>query len=296
MMKKTQALLLCLALLCVSACAMADVPARDRAGNAIAVPQTVQTIVSLAPSITRVIVDLGMGDRLVAVDMYSVGIEGLPEDLPALDAMAPDAERLIALMPDIVLASGMSLVGEGDALNMLTDLGVCVAYIPSSNSIAGIMDDILFIGQAVGNEEGSLALCDAMTAAIDALRAEASEPVPVYFEIGSMPALYSFGSDTFLDEMITLLGGRNIFGDKQGWLSVADESVIALSPAIIFTNEDWNPNAVQDIISRPGWESVDAVTKGKVFLIDGNASSQPNHRIVLALEEMAKAFDNNAIR
>jgi len=295
-MKKTQALLLCLALLCVSACAMADVPARDRAGNAIAVPQTVQTIVSLAPSITRVIVDLGMGDRLVAVDMYSVGIEGLPEDLPALDAMAPDAERLIALMPDIVLASGMSLVGEGDALNMLTDLGVCVAYIPSSNSIAGIMDDILFIGQAVGNEEGSLALCDAMTAAIDALRAEASEPVPVYFEIGSMPALYSFGSDTFLDEMITLLGGRNIFGDKQGWLSVADESVIALSPAIIFTNEDWNPNAVQDIISRPGWESVDAVTKGKVFLIDGNASSQPNHRIVLALEEMAKAFDNNAIR
>ena len=292
MMKKMCALSLALVMLGICACGLADTPAQDRAGNAIALPENPRTIVSLAPSVTQLIVDLGLGEKLVAIDLYSVGIEGLPPQLDVLDAMTPDSERLLALAPDIILAGGFSMYGEGESvLKMLAEMGCCVAFIPSSDSIAGILEDILFVGQAVGNEAGAQALCDTLTDTIGTLSVKGGEPVPVYFEVGSSPALYSFGGDTFLDEMITLLGGRNIFGDRRSWLSIADEYVIAANPAIIFTNEDWNPTAVQDILSRPGWESVDAVANGKVYLIDANASSQPNHRIVQALTEMAKAFE-----
>lgn len=290
MRKSWLSMLLALCLLLACAPAVAQTPAEDRAGNAIALPETVQTIVSLAPSITQVITDLGMADKLVAVDTYSAYLEGVPEGLPAFDMMVPDMEQLIALAPDVVLVSGMSLLEGEDPFAKLAEMGVCVAYVPSSASIDGILADTLFIGQVIGDEAGAQALNDALTNAIETYRVETDTPVPVYFEIGAEPQLYSFGTDTFLNEMIELLGGRNIFDDQEGWIVASEEAVLAADPAVIFTNEGWKDAPVEDILAREGWADIAAVANGKVFEIDGDASSQPNHRIVIALEEMAEAL------
>lgn len=290
MQKRFTTWLLVLVLALSAIPALAEMPAQDRAGNALALPGTVERVISLAPSITQVILDIDKGDLLIAVDTYSAGTQGLPEGLPAFDMMAPDLEQMIALTPDLVFVSGMSLSGGDDPFAKLADLGIAVAYIPSSGSIDGIMADTLFIGQALGNEEGAQALNDTLAQAIDAVRAQADTPTPVYFEIGSTGTLYTFGSDTFLNEMIEILGGRNVFADQASWLAVSDEAVLAAAPQIIFTNEDWKEDAVADILVREGWDSIPAVQDGKVFLIGGDVSSQPNHRIVYALEEMAKAF------
>lgn len=287
-MKRTvTAWILALVLLLVCLPALADMPTEDRAGNPIELPAQVETIISLAPSITRVIVDIGMAEKLVAVDSYSAAIEGVPEGLPAFEMMTPDMEQIIAIAPDLVLVSGMSLSGGNDPFTVLPENGICVAYIPSSGSIAAILEDTLFIGRVTGNEAAAQGLNDALEGAIERLRAQTDEPVPVFFEI-SFP--YSLGSGTFLNEMIEILGGVNIFADQEGWITVSDEAVIAAAPEIIFTNADWAEDAVAEILARDGWESIPAVKNEKVFLIEGDASSQPNHRIVLALEEMGKAF------
>ncbi|MDL2318296.1 ABC transporter substrate-binding protein [Eubacteriales bacterium OttesenSCG-928-A19] len=290
MMKRLMGLGLAVWMLLAGALALAEMPTEDRAGNPIALPETVETVVSLSPSTTEVIVDLGMADKLVGVDTYSADVAGIPEGIALFDMMTPDMERMVELSPDAVLVTGMVLVEGGDPFERLADMGICIAYIPSSTSIEGILEDNLFIGRAVGNETGARALNATLTDAIDALRVETDAPVPVYFEIGSMPQLYSFGSGTFLDEMIGLLGGRNIFADQQGWVSVSEEAVIAADPQVIFTNESWNPDAVQAVLDRPGWADVDAVRNGRVYLIDANLSSRPNHRIVGALQAMAEAF------
>ncbi|HIQ62125.1 MAG: ABC transporter substrate-binding protein [Christensenellales bacterium] len=291
-MKKTvTAWILALVLLCVGAFALAEEPVvQDRAGNPITLPETVERVVSLAPSITQVIADLGLGDTLVAVDQYSQGIEGVPEDVLTFDIMTPDAEQIIALDPDLVLLSGMTLSDGSDPLAQLTELGICVAYVPSSESIDAILEDNLFIGEILGNPEGAQALNDRLTEAIEALRVETETPRRVYFEISPAPYLYSFGTGTFLNEMIALLGGVNIFADQTGWLSVSEEAVIAADPEIIFTSAEWAEDPVGEILARDGWADVTAVREGAVYLIDEDAASQPNHRIVLALEEMAEAF------
>lgn len=274
-------------LLCAGMSAVAETPVQDRAGNAIVVPEQVDSIIALAPSITQVLVDIGVADKLVAVDTYSADSKELPGGLPAFDMMAPDMEQMVALEPDLVLVSGMSLSDGSDPFTVLTDAGVCVAYVPSSSSIEGILEDTMFIGMLVGKEDEAQALNDTLTEGIEALRIKTDEPVPVFFEI-SFP--YTFGSGTFLNEMIELLGGINIFAEETSWITVSDEAVIAAAPEIIFTNADWNPAAAEEILARPGWESIPAVEKGKVFLINGDTSSQPNHRIIYALEEMAEAF------
>ncbi len=281
---------LAIALILMSGLAVADVPTMDRAGNPIVCPEKVERIVSLAPSITQVLMDLGMTDKLVAVDTYSSGSTGVPKTLPAFDIMAPDMEHIVALSPDLVLVSGMMLVSGENQLSKLPELGICVACIPSSESIEGILKDTLFIGELAGDKERAKALNDELVKAIDTLKAGTDEPVRVYFEIGSTPGLYSFGSETFLNEIVELLGGKNIFSDQKSWLSVSDESVVAADPQIIFTNENWNPDAVASIVSRPGWDVVSAVKNGNVYMIDADSSSQPNHRILLALTQMSEAM------
>lgn len=290
MKKVVSAWILTLVLLCTGVMALAEMPTLDRAGNPFVMPEKVETIASLAPSVTQVLIDLGVADKIIAVDTYSVGTKGLDETLPAFEMMAPDMEQMIALSPDIVFVTGMSLSEGTDPFTSLTDVGITVAYIPSSDSIEGIMADNLFIGQVVGNEEDAMALNGKLSTAIETLRVQTDAPVPVYFEISPAPYLYSFGNGTFLNEMIELLGGKNIFADQESWLSVSEEAVIAAEPEIIFTNVDWEEDAVANILAREGWESVPAVENGRVYLIDADASSQPNHRIVYALEEMAEAL------
>lgn len=293
-MKKTMAWILVLLVACMGATACAQTlevapPTVDRAGNPIEVPAQVERLIVLAPSITQVVLDIGLGDKLVAVDTNSVYSADVPEDLPALDMLAPDMESMLALSPDLVLINSMSLYEGSDALDTLHASGVCVVTIPSSDSIEGILEDTLFIGQVLGREAEAKALNATLEEAIERYRVKADSPVAVYFEI-DYP--YTFGSGTFLNEMIEIIGGKNIFADQQGWISVSDESVIAAEPTVIFTNADWNPEAVSGILARDGWQTIPAVANEDVYLIDSNTSSQPNHRILLALEQMAEALEN----
>ncbi len=293
MRKQVSAWILVLVLFCFQGCALAEKPMVDRAGSPISVPDEIQTIVSLAPSVTQVVVDLGMADKLVAVDTYSQGMQGVPADLPGFDMMALDAEQLLALAADVVFVSGMTLVDDAETLAKLTDMGVQIVLIPSSDSIEGILQDNLFIGEVLGDAEGAAALNAPLVAAIEALTARKGEPLKVYFEISPSPYLYSFGTGVFLNEMIELAGGVNILADLNSWLSISEEAVIAANPDVIFTNVNWEPNAVEEILGRKGWENVGAIQKGQVYLIDADASSQPNHRIVYALNEMTESVEKS---
>ena len=279
-----------LALMLASA-TLAEAPTEDRAGNAIALPAEINSIVSLAPATTQIIESLGLTDKLVGVDTQSpLYVAGLDE-LPQFDMMAPDIEQIAALEPDIVFASGISYL-DGDPFAALEDMGICVVDIPSSTSIAAVGEDVLFTAQCLGMADEGQALVDEMNATIDeiaAIGATIEDKKTVLFEISALPSIYSFGTGTFLDEMIALIGAENAFGDQEGWIAVAEEDAVASNPDVILTSVNYIDDPVGEILGRAGWESVTAVANGDVYYIDNGASSLPNHHIVDALIEMAVA-------
>ena len=292
-MKKTLRMLsavLALALL-LTVTAFAEVPAEDRAGNAIAVPAEVNRIISLAPSTTQVLEALGLTDRLVAVDTQTpMYVEGTSE-LPQFDMMAPDVEQIAALEPDVVFTSGMSYLDD-NPFAALTEMGVCVIEIPSSESIAAVEEDIAFIAACLGKDAEGQAIVDEMQAKIDelaAIGAAIEDRKTVLFEISALPYIYRFGAGTFLDEMITLIGAENVMGDQAGWLAVNEEDAVAANPDVILTNVNYIEDSVGEILSRAGWDTVTAVVNQDVHYIDNGASSLPNQHIVDAMIEMAVA-------
>ena len=273
---------------------VSTLPTTDRSGAAVTIPENIETIVTLAPSLSQTVVDLGLGDKIIGYDLNSVGLDGLPADVPTFDTVNPDVEALVALAPDVLLVSSLSLYDQEAPYQPLIDAGVCVLCVPTAESIADVKDDIIFLAAALGARERGAGILQQMSSDLAAI-ADAAAIIPdeerrsVYFEISAAPYLYSTGSGTYLHELIELIGADNILADTDGWCSVEAESVVAADPDVILTNVNYIDDPTGEIMARDGWSGLTAVASGEVYYIDNMASSLPNENIVTAARQMAAA-------
>lgn len=275
-----------------------EIPAKDRSGNDIKVPAEVDTIVSFSPSTTRILIDLGLALKIVAVDTNSMTYKDyLPSGVKTFDMMNPDNEAIAALKPDIVFTSGISAAGGTSPFKSLVDAGICVADIPSTTSVTGIGEDIKFIGNCTGKGIEAAALTAAMDASF-ALMSKACESIPedkhktVLFMLNiptsDSPSIYTFGSDTYLDEMLTKISAKNVCASQKGWVTISIEDAIAMNPDVILTTADYVADPVKEIKSLKGWENVKAVKNGEIFKVDTDLAMQPNNHVVDAALEWIK--------
>jgi len=257
----------------------------DRIGMEVSLPAEINTIVAIAPSISEIIIALGLGDSIVAADNNFV--EGLNPSLKVLDMFGLDLEHIISLNPDLVVATDM-IMFAGDPLQAIRDLGIAVAYIPSSDSIEGVKEDIRFLAQVLGvpaRGDEIIAEMAAEIASIQAIVQNITDRRTVYFEISASP--FTFGSDTFLHELVDLAGGINIFEDMVGWFSPSIEEVLVREPDVILTSTNYIDNPIGEILNRSGWGVLTAIQEGNVHFIDTDDSSRPSQNIVRAIREIA---------
>lgn len=280
-----------MALLMFTGCGSKTVTMKDMEGTEFTVPKKIERIVSTAPSNTEILVGLGLGDKIVGIDKYSADVKGLNPDIPKIDFRNPDAEAILALKPDIIIASGHNREGKEDPFKVLKDAGIPVVYIPTSDSIDGIYEDINFLAKLTGTEAEGNKMVDSMKSEVNKIKTigeTIKDKKTVYFEIGSGSKLYSFGNDTFLNSLLNIVGAENIFANEKGWISPSEESVIKANPDVILTNESYIENATDLIAKRPGWNTITAVKDNQIFLVDNNASSRGSQYVINALKQMAK--------
>lgn len=265
----------------------------DREGNTISIPDSVETIVSAAPSITEILSGLGLTDKIVAADIYSADVEGMSPEICTLDFSNLNIEELVAMSPDLMIVGGISMTGADDPYAALKEAGVNVVYIPTSASISGIKMDIEFLAAYLGAEDRGAELIEEIDNAVADVSEKAkgiTEKKKVYFEIGAAPYLYTCGKGTFIDEVITLVGAENIYGGEDGWISNSEESVIAANPDVIITNVMYDGYDYNEIKSRAGWENISAVKNGAVYQVDANATSRPSQHITEGIYQVAEAI------
>lgn len=264
----------------------------DREGGTVKVPDSINTIVSTAPSITEILIGLGLGNKIIAADIYSSDVEGIDPEICTLDFYNLSIEELTALEPDLVIISGMSMGGAEDPYASLKDMGANVIYVPTSTSISAVKLDIEFLAGYTKTRAAGAELISGIDAAVSDISEKAagiSEKRSVYFEIGAAPYLYTCGNGTFIDEIITLVGAENIYGEENGWLNNSEESVIAANPDVIITNVFYEGYDFNEIKTRAGWENISAVQNGEVYSVDANATSRPSQHVVEGIYEVARA-------
>ena len=288
------AIAICSVIMALAGCTKnSDTVIIDRTGRSVAIKGAINRIVSTAPSNTEIIADLGMADKLIAIDRYSHNVAGIPEGLVLVDFSFPDAEAILALQPDVIIANGHNVTGSGeDPFRMLRELGIPVAYISMSRSISDIYTDIAFVADLLQVKDRGEQLISAMKASINELAGKAAQVKTkrsVYLEISAAPEMISFGKDSYINDMISVIGARNIFGNDLWIVFPSAEAIIERNPDVILTGVDYLDDPVGEIKSRYGFDTINAVINNRVFRIDTDSLVRPSARIIPALRQMAAA-------
>ena len=270
----------------------------DPEGNPFTMPEKADAIISMAPSVTHVLIDLGLADKIVACDSYSQGNYGeyLKSDIPVFEMMNPDNEALVAMAPDIIFTTGMSSAGGTDVYAAVREAGTTIANIPSEHTIDEIMKNLQFIGDCVGESAQMKEIVDEMKATVDEIKAIGAsipeeERKTVFYEFSTptpdYPQIYTCGKNTYISEMLSCIGAVNI-GDAQDddWISYSEEEAVASNPDVILTTDTYTPDVINVILTMEGWENVTAIKNKEVYRPDADAVNQPNHHIVSAMIEM----------
>jgi iron complex transport system substrate-binding protein len=266
---------------------------RDSSSMKVDEPGEIRRIISAAPSNTEIIVGLGMGDRLIALDRYSGRISGVAAGLPEIDFFFPNIEAIISLEPDLIFFNEINTFGvANNPFRLLEDLGIRVIEMPTSNSMEGIYNDIFFMAETLGVRERGETIVEFMREEIGRIAGSAGqERKSVYFEISSSPTLVTFGQGAYLNEMIEIAGGQNIFADQRGWFSPSVEEIISRNPDIIFTLLYYGEDPVPEIKNRRAFDSISAVKNNRVYAIDADSASRPSQNVLLAFRQIANAIN-----
>ncbi len=104
----------------------------------------------------------------------------------------------------------------------------------------------------------------------------------------------SVGPGTFIEELMILAGGENIFNDATtSWPVVSSEAIIEKNPDVMFFPDMYMGRAnfyetIEAVKDRPGWNIITAVKNDALYEINADIISRSGPRLVDALEVIAK--------
>ena len=278
--------LACAALLVCAGAQAAQVT--DDRGVTVTLAAPPQRIVSILPSLTESVCELGHCARLVGVDRYSnypASVQKLPQVGGGLD---PSVEAIVALRPDVVLMAKSSRVGE-----RLEGLGIkVVALEPKTH--ADVQRVMLKLGQLL-----EVADAQRIWRAIDAGVSAAAQSIPanlrgarVYFEVNQGP--YAAGESSFIGETLTRLGAKNIVPAKLGpFPKLNPEYIVRANPDLIMIGQ----RSADGLQQRPGWQSIRALREQRLCIFpteEANVLVRPGPRMAESARLMAKCLESKA--
>jgi len=254
----------------------------DDLGRLVTINGTPERIISLAPSNTEILFALGLGDRVVGVTMYCDYPPEAQDKEKVGDYYGPDIEKIIALQPDLVLATDFH---RFDLIPALEQQGVAV-FAVAPQTLDDVLESIQKIGQIADKEAEALELVDRMTSKIEEIEEQTKEleEKPRVFYMTWQDPMWTIGRATWIDDLINISGGVNIFSQYfESGAMVEIEWVILLNPEIIITSEwsyDWALNATE-------LASTNASQTGRIYTFDDDLAQRPGPRLVEGLEWFA---------
>lgn len=246
------------------------------------------TVVSLIPSNTEILYEIGAGDKIIGVTDYDNYPAEATEVERVSDSVTFNAERIIEMDPDVVI--GYS-TGGPTGFEDLEAAGIQVFVIESAESFEDVYGDIEQIATVMGLEDKGDELIGSIQQQIESVQeqvASIEEKKQLYFEISPSPEIYTTGQNTFQQEILDHAQVDNLFGDLEGWPQISEEEVIERNPKIIATTVSYVENPIDEIKAREGWDGIDAIQNDQVFFLDSDITSRPGPRIGDAVELVAK--------
>ena len=280
------------------ACASGDTAKRptssfvvDDFGDTVRFERAATRIVSLSPTTTEILFAIGAGSRLVGRTKW----DSWPDSaryVPDLgDALRPNVEAVLAAKPDLVVLYANN--DNATAATQLRAAGVRTVAM-RVDSIAEFERVTLLLGKLVGEEPRAKTVVDSVEKTLERVRqATASLPkTTVFFHTWEKPII-TIGGNSFLNELVDIAGGRNVYGDvKSVSPVVAMEDIVSRNPDVMLVG----PTTANAMLGSKTWQVVPAVKNRKVLAYDTMVVGRPSVTLGMAAVNIANLLHPGVIR
>jgi iron complex transport system substrate-binding protein len=239
-------------------------------------------IISLSPSATESLFEIGAGKQVLAVDSYS----NFPKSAPITDlsAFEPNVEAIIALKPDLVVLSvdAMKSMVVKEALEKLK---IPVLMEKAPETLAQAYKEIEVLGEVTDHTSEAKKVTFKMAALIKSIINRTKKTVKITFFHELDNTLYSVTSDTFIGKVYKDFGLVNIAdkaagADSYGYPQLSAEYLLKADPDVIFLADAEYGESAATVKARAGWSGITAVTKKNVFALPNDIPSRWGPRLV----------------
>jgi iron complex transport system substrate-binding protein len=240
-------------------------------------------IVSLAPSLTEIIFELGLSESVVGVTSYCDRPPDAALKEKVGDYLNPAIEKIVSLKPDTVFS-----LADGKTARILRNMGIKV-YVFDPQDFVSLKKTVADIGRIAGRPEAAAALISEMDSTVRQEKNRAasrpmSERPRLYIET-NYPPPWSCSDKSFLGEAAGFIGCRNIFAvARKGFFPVSSETIIRENPDVILVL-----SGDENIASRTGFAGINAVKNSNVIIwSDRGALVRAAPRMIRSLPALRK--------
>jgi len=279
-------------LFCCCLCLLLPAPAFgrsviDQTGARMEVPDAPARVLALAPNLTEMIFSIGAGNKLVGATKFSNYPEAAKK-LPRVGSYIElDLERIAALAPDLCFA-----IKDGNpkhSVDAIKALGIQV-FAVDPHSLDEIMETLLVMGDLLNEKDRAGNLVAALRQRIERVRervAKETERPTVFFQIASNP-IVSAGRNSFIDRLISMAGGVNLAGDRDGYPRYSWENIMVLQPQVVLISSMGGDEPAPELLAAwQQWPEIPAVRQHRLYVVNADLFNRPTARLVDGLEKLA---------
>tara|TARA_Y100000588_G_scaffold348966_1_gene398992 strand:- start:652 stop:1431 length:780 start_codon:yes stop_codon:yes gene_type:complete len=258
----------------------------------------------LVPAVTEILVSIGAGSELVGIGSFDQIPIGPNQDSSVTRVgglLDPNVERIFTLRPDLVILYDT----QTDLRSQLEKASIPILTY-THEGLAEISDMIRLLGIRTGHSTEAETIATELEASLVAIqRRVAGRPKPrTLLVFGREPLtlrnVYASGGIGFLQDMLEVAGGNNVFSeiDSENVSQVSSESILSAAPEIIIEiryGENLPRNIVED--ERAVWtqlSTLPAVRNNRIYFVTGNRFVVPGPRVAQATEELARMIHPDA--
>jgi iron complex transport system substrate-binding protein len=286
--------------------------------------ESTMRIVSLLPSATEIVCQLGLADMLVGVshacdyppdvvtELPRLTRSGIPEGMTQaeIDAVVTtrlrrgeslfvlDEQALISLAPDLVITQDIGDVGTasfGDIFGLKGHLpGDTQILSLSMPELEDLYTDVMAIAEAAGVSEPGERLCERMRARLEQVASQvANQPRPGVVTLEWLDPPFTTGQ--WIPALIEMAGGRELIGQNDGrTYRVSWEQISSVAPEVLLLMlwgqaAEASEHSWARLVESQSWPTIPALQNERVYALDARSFSlRPSPRMVDIVEQMAR--------
>lgn len=250
-------------------------------------------IISLMPSNTEIIAELGMEDSLTGITTADNFPEDLNENLTRLDTFALDEESMMALNPTHIVSHQANHDANKNIIDRVaSNTGAATLIVDDAGNIDEIYSTITDIGVFIGKEEQATVLNASLQQDVENIQREygnRERQDKALILVSTTPDIYIAGNGTFIDDFLKTLNIGNVFEDVNGYPAITSEDLIAREPeTVISTLGVSNEELTNELNNISGLEGAPITREENQCTPNPDTVSRPGPRFTEGLDAIAE--------